>query len=185
VRQGGQIDPDAAAGPARCRDTRQARLADTRGAHQGDAARAAQQRFEPGQIGIPPDQAAGALLRCRRRARCRLRHRLGGIRQRCHEAVAAPGHGGDRIATQHLAQVADLHLQIGFFHHQVGPHAVEQLALGEQMIGLPRQRHQQIERAPAERGDLAVDQQAPFGRLQLEATRSTEVQPRCQAVRAL
>jgi len=56
VRQGRQVDPDAAAWPARSRGARQAGLADPRWADQRNAATALQQGFEIGEIAISPDQ---------------------------------------------------------------------------------------------------------------------------------
>ena len=85
VRQGCQVDPDAAAGPARCRGARQAGLADTRRADQRDAAAALQQFFETGEVVISADQPMRGGARRRGRGRRRWGHR-----RSLGEGAAAP-----------------------------------------------------------------------------------------------
>jgi len=46
----------------------------------------------------------------------------------------------------------------------------------QQVVWLPGQRDQQVQRAPAQRRGLAVDKHTPLGRLQLEPPRRTETQ---------
>ena len=91
------------------------------------------------------------------------------FRRRAGEAVAAPGNGGDQVAPQHLAQAGHLHREVGLLHHQPGPHLLEQLALGQQLAGSRGHREQQVERACAQGGRDAIDEQAALARLQLEA----------------
>ena len=88
--------------------------------------------------------------------------------------VAASGDGGDDVAAQHLAQAADLRGQVAFFHHHARPDLVDQLVLVQQLARLLDQGQQQVEGARADGGGLAVDEQTPLQRLQLEAAAGAE-----------
>ena len=101
--------------------------------------------------------------------------RRGHQRDRRHEAIAAPVRRLDvgrrlRIVAEGLADLADADLERGVAHEHAGPHHVEELLLGHQPAGVPRQVVQHAERlgreghGPAvalERGVLHVEPVGP------------------------
>jgi hypothetical protein len=110
-------------------------LADAAGPGERDQAVRRHQAVERGQLGLAADQGRGRLGQgafggCRGRRRSR-----GGIiLDRCHEPVAAPGHGGDRLRSEHLAQRAHVDVEVGLLDDHVGPDEVEQLVLRDRAI---------------------------------------------------
>ncbi len=90
-------------------------------------------------------------------------------RRDMREAVTAPGNGRDRLGADDLAQRGDLHRQVAFLDHKVGPDDVEQFVLGHQAPRTLGQCDQQIEGLGSHRGRPAIDQQPALDRNQLEA----------------
>jgi hypothetical protein len=60
-------------------------------------------------------------------------------------------------------------VEIGFLDEDVRPHPVEQFVLGNELPGALYQHAQEVECASAEFGWLAVYQQLPLARQQLES----------------
>ena len=84
------------------------------------------------------------------------------------EAIAAARDRRDRLRPEHLAQREHLHLQVVVLDDAAGPDEIEQLGARHRALAPLDQREQQIERASAELGRLAVDEQLPLGRQQRE-----------------
>lgn len=72
-----------------------------------------------------------------------------------------------------------MHLKIVFLDDHVRPDDVEQIVLVDDSLAPLDQRHKHVERARAELGGLAVDQQLSLGAAQFEAAESN----RCRSVR--
>ena len=85
------------------------------------------------------------------------------VKQGRRETIAASLDRGDDIGSEELAQGADLHLHVALFDHQVLPHQVEQLILGDDAIAPLYQGHQQIEGAIADLHRNALTQQPALG----------------------
>jgi hypothetical protein len=62
-----------------------------------------------------------------------------------------------------------LDVEVGFLDKDVRPHPVEELVLGNELPGALYQHAQEIERTGTEFGWLAVYQQLPLARQQLES----------------
>jgi hypothetical protein len=196
VGDAGQLDPAHAVLPGFALRVQerlcQPGLAHATGTHQRDQAVCVDQRRERGQVAAAPDQRLRALGQVgAQRGRLGVQVRVVGGRQRCAdrrhdgrgrrlgargEAVAAAGDRGDQVAAQHLAQRADLRREVVLLDDHAGPDLVHQLVLGQQLRGAIGEHQQQVERAGAEVGRHAVDQQATFVRLQLEPAGGAESQ---------
>ena len=97
----------------------------------------------------------------RRHRRSRCGRVCGQVVRDCRgETVAAAWNRRDRVATEELAELADLHRQVVLLHHHPRPCGVEQLALGDDPLAPFDQRRQHVERPRADRQARAVLQQA-------------------------
>jgi hypothetical protein len=158
------------------------RLADAAGTRDADEAMLVDQRSERREIAVAADQRRQngrqiRLLRCGDPVR---RRRFGegqrGRRRsdRGDEAIAEARHRLDRVGSEQLAQRRDLLLDVVVRHDHVVPDGVQELLLADEPAGPLGEQTQQIERTGAEVRGVAIDQQAPFARLQLEATREAQ-----------
>ena len=105
----------------------------------------------------------------RRRHGRRRRACFGRGRARDREAIAASRYRRDGLRPEHLAQRADLHLQVVFLDDDAGPDHVQQLGLGDEAIAAFDQCMQNVEGTRAQRHGLPVDEQLAGGRTELEA----------------
>jgi len=78
-------------------------------------------------------------------------------RHRGHETIAAPGHGGDRLRSQVLAQHRDLHLQVGLLNDKPRPHEVEEFVLRHHAVAMLDQGHEEVKGARTQWHRQSVD----------------------------
>ncbi|HNT40354.1 MAG TPA: hypothetical protein PKO45_14655 [Rubrivivax sp.] len=180
VAQWRGIDPPDAVGPVPAlrlgAGQRQAGLADAAGADHAHQAMRLHQRGQRAQRVVAADQP----LRRRRQSAWR---RRGGHRRRevvdlqrdlGIEAVAATRHRGDRIRTQHLAQCADVHVQVGLLDQHAPPHGGQQFLFADDATALFDEHVQQVQRARLQRRGLAVAQQPALRRTPLEGPEAVD-----------
>ena len=177
-----QVDEPRAVGeiaqPALRALQRQARLAATADAGERQQPGLRQQPFEIGQRGRRADEARALLRQVVRRLRRSRRSGRPMARrwvERRGELVAPPGHGGDHVRTEQLAQAADLRGDVVLLHHDPGPDQVEQFLLGDQPFAPLGQRQQQVEGACTHGGGLALHAHEPLGRAYLKTAEAQRV----------
>lgn len=128
VAQGGKLDEPRAVGvgvgPLPGELDRQAGLAASARARQGEEPRTTQQLRELGDLILAADEAREVvrqvvLRRCRGSGRRRTK--LGHFQ---HEPVAAPGNRRDRVRAEHLAKGGNVDLQGVLRHDHLAPHAL-------------------------------------------------------------
>ena len=118
--------------------------------------------------GLRPRRSRGRVGRHRAPLDGRCARRGVGQRDGQVEPVAAPGNRREGALAEDLAQGRHLHLQVVLLDHEPRPNHGEKVVLRDQRAGALRERHQQIERARAQRDRRAVRQQDAFVRAQLE-----------------
>jgi hypothetical protein len=96
------------------------------------------------------------------------------------EAVASAGAVHDvgvaaAPAAERLAQAGDLNTQAAFLHGEAGPCFGDQLLLGHYAARVFHQQDQDIEGTAAEANELALHDQAPFGRKQTIGAKLSEL----------
>jgi hypothetical protein len=89
------------------------------------------------------------------------------------EAIAAPGHGGNRpvaleMRIQDLAQRRDVVGNAALFDEGIRPHPLQDLFLGDDAARFLDEQAQGVERLGREGNELAAAVQGPRGRFQPE-----------------
>ena len=156
-------------------------LADAAGADDRDEALRREQILDRADVVGAPDHAGQAAGQVRVRNIQRLgrghggeyRGRTAGPRDRCHEAVAAPGQGGDvaraiLAVAQRLAQARHVKAQAAFFDRDIGPDLGQQIPLADGLVGTRCERDQDVESARAKVDGRAAFGEEPFARDQAE-----------------